>query len=46
MVVASDITVQRQCPFRSVEHVGIVFDTAVYNGVVDALRYEPIRLSC
>ena len=42
----TNVTVQAQCPFRFVEHVGIAFDATVYSGVVDALRHEPIRLSC
>jgi triacylglycerol esterase/lipase EstA (alpha/beta hydrolase family) len=42
----SNVTVQAQCPFRVVGHVGIAFDRTVYSGVVDALRHEPIRLSC
>lgn len=42
----TNVTVQAQCPFRYVEHVGIAFDGAVYSGVVDALRHEPIRLRC
>jgi triacylglycerol lipase len=42
----TNVTVQAQCPLRFVEHVGVVFDTAVYSGIVDALRHEPVRLSC
>ena len=42
----ANITVQARCPFRFVEHVGVAFDTTVYSGVVDALRHEPIRLTC
>lgn len=42
----TNVTVQAQCPFRYVEHVGIAFDSTVYSGIVDALRHEPIRLSC
>ena len=42
----TNVTVQAQCPFRFVEHVGIAFDATVYSGIVDALRHEPIRLSC
>ena len=42
----TNVTVQAQCPFRFVGHVGVAFDSAVYSGVVDALRHEPIRLSC
>ena len=42
----TNVTVQAQCPFRFVEHIGVAFDATVYSGVVDALRHEPIRLSC
>jgi triacylglycerol lipase len=41
-----NVTVQAQCPLRVVEHIGVAFDSAVYSGIVDALRHEPIRLSC
>ena len=42
----TNVTVQAQCPFRFVEHIGVAFDAAVYSGIVDALRHEPVRLSC
>ena len=42
----TNVTVQAQCPFRFVEHIGVALDATVYSGVVDALRHEPIRLSC
>lgn len=42
----TNVTVQAQCPFKYVEHVGVALDATVYSGVVDALRHEPIRLSC
>ena len=42
----TNVTVQAQCPFRLVGHIGVVFDSAVYSGILDALRHEPIRLSC
>lgn len=42
----TNVTVQAQCPFRFVGHVGVAFDATVYSGIVDALRHEPIRLSC
>lgn len=42
----TNVTVQAQCPFRFVEHIGVAFDSAVYSGIVDALRHESIRLSC
>jgi triacylglycerol lipase len=42
----TNVTVQAQCPFRFVEHIGVAFDATVYSGIVDALRHEPIRLSC
>ena len=42
----TNVTVQAQCPFRLVEHIGIPFDPAVQDGIVDALRHEPVRLAC
>ena len=42
----TNITIQSQCPFRFVGHAGVASDATVYSGVVDALRHEPIRLSC
>lgn len=42
----TNVTVQAQCPFRFVGHIGVAFDATVYSGLVDALRHEPIRLSC
>lgn len=42
----TNVTIQAQCPFRFVEHVGVAFDSTVYSGIVDALRHEPIRLRC
>jgi triacylglycerol esterase/lipase EstA (alpha/beta hydrolase family) len=42
----TNVTVQAQCPFKFVEHVGVAFDATVYSGIVDALRHEPIRLNC
>ena len=42
----TNVTVQAQCPLRLVGHIGVAFDSAVYSGILDALRHEPIRLSC
>jgi triacylglycerol lipase len=42
----TNVTVQAQCPFRVVGHIGVAFDATVYSGLVDALRHEPIRLRC
>jgi triacylglycerol esterase/lipase EstA (alpha/beta hydrolase family) len=42
----TNLTIQSQCPFRFVGHAGVASDATVYSGIVDALRHEPIRLSC
>lgn len=42
----TNVTVQAQCPFRFVGHVGVAFDRTVYSGIVDALGHEPITLRC
>lgn len=42
----TNFTIQSQCPFEFVEHAGVAANRTVYSGVVDALRHEPIRLSC
>jgi triacylglycerol esterase/lipase EstA (alpha/beta hydrolase family) len=42
----ANITIQDQCWFRWPDHLGIIHDSAVYDGVRDALRGEPVRLDC
>jgi triacylglycerol esterase/lipase EstA (alpha/beta hydrolase family) len=42
----TNVTVQAQCPFKFVAHITVATDAAVYNGIADALRHEPIRLPC
>jgi triacylglycerol esterase/lipase EstA (alpha/beta hydrolase family) len=42
----ANITVQHQCWFRWPDHVGLIYDSAVYDGVRDALRGEEVRLDC
>jgi len=42
----TNVTIQAQCPFKVVGHIGVAFDATVYSGIVDALRHEPIRLNC
>lgn len=42
----TNVTIQAQCPFKLVGHVGVAFDATVYSGIVDALRHESIRLNC
>ena len=43
---ATNVLVQAQCPARFVGHLGLVLDGAVYDGIRDALRHQPIRLNC
>ncbi len=42
----ANITVQQQCWNRWPEHYGLVLDAAVYDGVRDALRGQPVRMDC
>lgn len=43
---ATNVKVQDQCPARQVSHTGLGSDAAIYSGVIDALRHEPISLDC
>lgn len=43
---ATNVLVQAHCLLRVVGHVGLALDGAVADGVVDALRGEPVRLNC
>jgi triacylglycerol lipase len=42
----TNVTVQGQCPLRVVAHITMATDGAVYSGIRDALRHEPITLDC
>lgn len=42
----TNVTVQSQCWLRVVGHLGLALDGAVYDGIRDALRGEPVRLNC
>ena len=42
----TNVTVQGQCWLRVVTHVGLAVDGAVYDGILDVLRHEAIRLRC
>ncbi|MEJ5255540.1 MAG: alpha/beta fold hydrolase [Acidimicrobiales bacterium] len=43
---AENVKLQDQCWLRVVGHVGLILDGAVYDGVRDALRNEPVRFNC
>jgi len=43
---ATNVLVQSQCPLRIMGHIGLILDGAVADGVLDALRGEPVRLNC
>lgn len=43
---ATNVLVQSRCWLRVVGHVGLILDGAVYSGIDQALRGQPIRLSC
>jgi triacylglycerol esterase/lipase EstA (alpha/beta hydrolase family) len=43
---ATNVLVQSRCWLRVVGHIGLILDGAVYSGIAQALRGEPIRLSC
>lgn len=43
---ATNVLVQSRCWFRVVGHVGLILDGAVYSGIDQALRGQPIRLNC
>jgi hypothetical protein len=42
----ANVTVQSQCFFRVVGHLGLITDGAVYSGVEDALEKRPITFNC
>lgn len=42
----TNITVQDQCWFRFPEHLAIIANGAVIDGVLDALRDAPVRMNC
>jgi triacylglycerol lipase len=42
----ANVTVQRQCPVRFVDHIFLPLDAAVYSGIEDALAGEPVTLRC
>lgn len=42
----TNVKVQKQCPLRSVGHVALPYDGAVYSGVQDALAHRAITLNC
>lgn len=42
----ANVAVQDQCWFRTPGHLGLILDGAVYDGVRDALRHQPVRMSC
>ena len=43
---ATNVLVQDQCRFRLVEHIGLIFDGAVYSGIRDALEHQEVDLDC
>jgi triacylglycerol lipase len=43
---ATNVLVQSRCWLRVVGHVGLIIDGAVYSGIDQALRGEPVRMSC
>lgn len=43
---ATNVLVQDQCRFRLVEHIGLIFDGAVYSGIRDALEHQAVELDC
>jgi triacylglycerol esterase/lipase EstA (alpha/beta hydrolase family) len=43
---ATNVLTQSQCPLRLVEHLNLALDGAVYDGIRDTLRGEPVRLNC
>lgn len=42
----TNVTIQRQCPFRVVGHVALATDGTTADGIVDALRGDTVRLNC
>lgn len=43
---ATNVLVQSKCWLRVVGHVGLILDGTVYSGIRQALRGQPINLSC
>lgn len=43
---AVNVTIQRQCPLRIVEHLTLAMDGTTYSGIQDALAGRPISLNC
>ncbi len=42
----SNVTVQSRCWFNTVGHLGLIYNGAVADGVMDALRGESVRMNC
>lgn len=42
----TNLVVQEQCPLRPVAHLTMATDGAVYSGILDALREQPLTLDC
>lgn len=42
----TNVDVQAHCPLRFPEHFTIIINGAVLDGVLDALRGQPVRLNC
>ena len=41
-----NVNVQSQCLARLPGHLGLIYDGAVYDGIRDALRHEPVKMNC
>jgi triacylglycerol lipase len=41
-----NVTVQTKCPLRLVAHITMATDGAVYSGIRQALRHQPVSLDC
>lgn len=42
----SNVTVQSQCWLNTVGHLGLIYNGAVADGVMDALRGQAVRMNC
>lgn len=42
----TNVNVQAQCPFRWSDHFSVTWDGTVIDGVVDALRNQPVSMNC
>lgn len=43
---ATNVLLQDQCPLRVVDHLGLIADGSIADGVVDALKDQPVDFDC